>query len=45
MKGDKAMPCNLAVTITKGVVAPDHLKKLLTPEAGWLTNLRHLKKR
>lgn len=26
------MPCNLAVTITKGVVAPDHLKKLLTPQ-------------
>ena len=26
------MPCNLAVTITKAVVAPEHLRKLLTPE-------------
>ncbi|MEO9030631.1 MAG: hypothetical protein ABI413_17625, partial [Ktedonobacteraceae bacterium] len=25
------MPCNLAVTITKGVTAPEHLQKLLTP--------------
>ncbi len=26
------MPCNLAVTITKAVVAPEHLLKLLTPQ-------------
>jgi hypothetical protein len=26
------MPCNLAVTITKAVVAPEHLRALLTPE-------------
>ena len=26
------MPCNLAVTITKAVVAPEHLRKLLTPQ-------------
>ena len=26
------MPCNLAVTITKAVVAPEHLLKLLTPK-------------
>jgi hypothetical protein len=26
------MPCNLAVTITKAVVAPEHLLALLTPE-------------
>jgi hypothetical protein len=26
------MPCNLAVTITKVVVAPEHLRTLLTPE-------------
>jgi hypothetical protein len=27
------MPCNLAVTITKTVVAAEHLHQLLTPEA------------
>jgi hypothetical protein len=26
------MPCNLAVTITKAVTAPEHLQALLTPE-------------